>query len=221
MPVNGKPNGLFELPQFTPLNFSLTDGTDIPPPPRSPIEEKPPPIAPKRDVLDQSVATATTNGTPIDLANGNAVYDGRARTNGVVQTSVSADPKAPMSPVSSTTRPSSIRRFLSRRSLNTHYENGTNTNVSHEDLMPVDRPESALSFASTKNMDKKSRPSWFRRFSSNSGTRTAVIYEEKRATIMPMGPPPPKLPELSKLGAKIPEDDEGSLGGADLFKNIK
>jgi hypothetical protein len=36
-----------------------------------------------------------------------------------------------------------------------------------------------------------------------------------------MGPPPPKLPELSKLKAKIPENDDGSLGAEDMFKNIK
>ena len=38
---------------------------------------------------------------------------------------------------------------------------------------------------------------------------------------VPKGPPPPKLPELNQLKSKIPEDDEGSLGGEDLFKNIK
>jgi hypothetical protein len=46
-----------------------------------------------------------------------------------------------------------------------------------------------------------------------------VVYEEKK--VVPMGPPPPKLPELNQLKAKIPEDDEGSLGAEDIFKNIK
>jgi hypothetical protein len=45
-----------------------------------------------------------------------------------------------------------------------------------------------------------------------------VVYEDKK---VPMGPPPPKLPELNQLKAKIPEDDEGSLGADDIFKNIK
>jgi len=237
MPVNGKPNGRFELPQLTPLNFSLTDGTDIPPPPASPIEEKPAPelvsvpVAPKHEVSDDPVDTAATNGTTITNgthstngingtstsgANGtaNGIFDGRGRTNVAVYTSVTADNKAPMSPISAT-KPSSIRRFLSRKSLNTYYEN----DAVHEDLKGIDRPESAMSFASGV---KKTKPSWFRRFSSNhGGGKTAVIYEEKGASITPMGPPPPKLPELSKLRAKISEDDEGSLGGEDLFKNIK
>lgn len=218
MPANGKPNGRFELPQLTPISFSLTDGTSIPPPPDSPIEEKPPPVAPKRELSEESV-TSATNGATNGTANGNGTYDGRGRTP-AISTSVSTDHKPPMSPVS-ITRPSSIRRFLSRKSLNTNYENGTNNNISNEDLA-VARPDSAMSFASTKHIDKKSRPSWFRRFSSNKdAARTSVIYEEKRTTVTPMGPPPPKLPELSKLGAKIPEDDEGSLGGEDLFKNIK
>ena len=34
-------------------------------------------------------------------------------------------------------------------------------------------------------------------------------------------PPPPKLPELNQLKAKIADNDEGSLGADDMFKNIK
>jgi len=72
----------------------------------------------------------------------------------------------------------------------------------------------------------KKSGSWFKRLGgSGGGNRASVVYEapppprveEKK----PMGPPPPKLPELSKLKAKIPEDDEGSLGAEELFKNIK
>jgi hypothetical protein len=104
-----------------------------------------------------------------------------------------------------------------------NYENGTNSNISEEDLKHMERPESSMSYASTTRpmMGRKKSGSWFRRISGSGGNRTSVIYEEKRASIVPMGPPPPKLPELSKLKAKIPEDDEGSLGGGDIFKNIK
>jgi hypothetical protein len=35
------------------------------------------------------------------------------------------------------------------------------------------------------------------------------------------GPPPPMLPELDQLKAKIPDNTEGSLGGEDLFRDIK
>ncbi len=58
MPANSKANGRFELPQLTPVNYSLTDGTDIPPPPDSPVEEKPPPPAPKQEV-SKNPATAS------------------------------------------------------------------------------------------------------------------------------------------------------------------
>lgn len=95
----------------------------------------------------------------------------------------------------------------------------------------IDRPESAMSFASTRPSiaKKSSSGSWFRRFSSSgapdpnnrSPSRASIIYEDKQSTPRPMGPPPPKLPELSKLKAKIPDNDEGSLGAEDMFKNIK
>lgn len=221
MPVHGKPNGRFELPQFTPLNFSQTfSGTDIPPPPDSPIDEKPPLRAAEvAENPPQAAAAVATNGE----TNGHGLYNGRVHSTEGVHASVTTDLKPPMSPTSSHTRPSSIRRFLSRKSLNTNYQNGTNTNASHEDLTSIGRPDSAMSFASTNRPGKQQRSSsWFRRMSSNlGGSRTSVIYEEKRQNLVPMGPPPPKLPELSKLGAKIPEDDEGSLGGEELFKNIK
>lgn len=91
--------------------------------------------------------------------------------------------------------------------------------------MQMDRPDSAMSFASTTRpeMSKKRSSSWFRRFSSTGGgNRTSTIYEDKKQQVVtPMGPPPPKLPELSNLKAKIPENDEGSLGAEDMFKNIK
>lgn len=206
MPANTKSNGRFELPQLTPVNYSLTDGTDIPPPPDSPIEEAPPAAAPKPEATETSAPA--TNG---QSTNGNGVYDGRGRTNGHDQ--------PPMSPASSK-RPSSIRRFLSRKSLNSNYTNGTNHNRSREDVTMMDRPESSLSFVDGRpGLRTKKSGSWFRRLASGGSTnRTSVVYEEKK---IQMGPPPPKLPELNQLKAKIPEDDEGSLGAEDMFKNIK
>jgi hypothetical protein len=208
MPANGKPNGRFELPSITPVNYSLTDGTNIPPPPDSPIEEAPPP-APKPEPagLTLSPENAATNA--------NGFYDGRGRT--------SAADKPPLSPAS-TKRPSSIRRFLSRKSLNANYTNGTNHNGSQEELAGIERPESSLSFASGRpSLIKKTSGSWFRRLGgTGGGNRTSVVYENNMLEEkVPMGPPPPKLPELNQLKAKIADDDEGSLGGGDMFKNIK
>lgn len=220
MPPNGNPKGRFELPQLTPVNFSLTDGTNIPPPPDSPVEEKPPPVAQP----EASTGAPASNDQSTTATNANEVYDGRGRTNA---TSVSTE--QPTSPVSSK-RPSSIRRFLSRKSLNTNYTNGTNSNISNEDVTMVDRPESAMSFASQRpSVTTKKSGSWFKRFSTSgsppgkgvSPKRTSIIYEEKQNAPRSMGPPPPKLPELSKLKAKIPDNDDGSLGTEDMFKNIK
>ncbi len=216
MPPNGKPSASrrFELPQLTPINYSLTDGTSIPPPPDSPIEEHVPASSAKADASENS-PSAPANGQSATATNG--VYEGRGRTD--------AHDNPPMSPASST-RQGSIRRFLSRKSLNANYTNGTNTNASQEDLAGVDRPESAMSFASQRpSLAKKKSGSWFKRLGSSNGSkRTSVIYEEKKpvpAPVVRMGPPPPKLPELNQLKAKITEDDGGSLGADDLFKNIK
>jgi hypothetical protein len=82
----------------------------------------------------------------------------------------------------------------------------------------MDRPESSLSFVDGRpGLRTKRSGSWFKRL--GSGNRSSVVYEEKK--VVPMGPPPPKLPELNQLKAKIPEDDEGSLGAEDIFKSIK
>lgn len=49
--------------------------------------------------------------------------------------------------------------------------------------------------------------------------RTSIVYEEKEKEAL-KGPPPPTLPELDQLKAKVIADDAGSLGGGDMFKNI-
>jgi len=210
----GKPNGRFELPQLTPVNYSLTDGTDIPPPPDSPIEEQAPapPPAPAPKVEQQQQPNTVDSPTKA-----NGVYEGRGRTS-------NADHEPPLSPAS-TTRPGSIRRFLSRRSLNSNYTNGHGSK-STDDLGTVgERPGTSLT-------QPKRSTSWFRRLGSSStgnasvngngnAHRTSVVYENPAPVAVKKGPPPPKLPELNMLKAKIADDDEGSLGGGEMFKNIK
>jgi hypothetical protein len=138
MPANGKTNGRFQLPQLTPVNYSLTDGTDIPPPPDSPVEEKPPPPALN---LESDNSAQATNGQSLAPNNANGVYEGRGRTT--------SHDQPPMSPASSK-RASSIRRFLSRKSLYSSYSNGIDHNGSREDVTMMDRPESSLSFVDGK-----------------------------------------------------------------------
>lgn len=212
MRANGKPNGRFELPQLTPVNYSLTEGTDIPPPPDSPIEEEKAPAPPP--VGDKPTEQATANGPTVSTTKANGIYDGRGRTS-------NADHEPPLSPAS-TTRPGSIRRFLSRRSLNSNYTNG-NGSRSTDDLHGAgERPGTSLT-------QPKRSTSWFRRLGSSStgttgGNRTSVVYENSNPPTVDKpekkGPPPPKLPELNQLKAKIADDDEGSLGGGEMFKNI-
>lgn len=80
-----------------------------------------------------------------------------------------------------------------------------------------------MSFASGRpSLAKKKSGSWFKRLgSTGGGKRTSVIYEDRKV-VEPVknGPPPPKLPELNQLKARVAEGDEGSLGG-DMFKDIK
>lgn len=224
MPPSTLPNststsrGRFELPVLAPLG-SLTAGTNIPPPPDSPIEEK---IIELRPKVEPEVVSAVADGAPVpslnvhtDGANGTTEYTGRGRTN---------DTSVPTSPISSI-RPSSIRRFLSRKSLHSNYSNGTNGSRSQEDLsLTGGRPESPSGFSTvtSKAGGKRRSSSWFRRFVGGydgeaESKRTSIVYEEKD---VPTGPPPPTLPELNQLKAKVEADDKGSLGGDDMFKNI-
>lgn len=206
MPANGKTKGKFELLALAPVNYSLTDGTSIPPPPDSPTDENSRPAARSDDTEHTS---STTNHRPAALnADAQAALEGRGRSSVY---------NMPMSPASSR-RPSSIRKFLSRKSLHVNYTNGADQNGSSEDL--PGRPESRNSLAPSQSLSKKKSGSWFKRLSSVN--RTATVYEnEPEPKEPPKGPPPPKLPELNQLRAKISDGDEGSLGGEGLFKNIR
>ncbi|KAG9242679.1 hypothetical protein BJ878DRAFT_481797 [Calycina marina] len=210
MPSNGKANGRFELPALAPINFNLTDGTNIPPPPDSPVEEKPPPptlAAAKPIAPPVTTNTSSESNGPYTSSN-----DDRGRSD-----------VPPASPASSR-RPSSIRRFLSRKSLNANYTNGTNTNESFEDLHSK-RPESPRSFMDGRPALKKAKSgSWFSILGGSGNKRSSVIYEApKLVATKPETKvtPPPKLPELNQLKSKVQSDDGGSLGADDMFKNIK
>lgn len=197
MPPNGRAHGGFEPLALAPINYSLTDGTSIPPPPDSPVEEAPPPAAPPKDV------EKTARIVPVDIsANGN--LNGRGRSSVAVT--------APMSPAR---RPSSIRNFLARKSLLAPPNGNGNYDGSTEEM--AERPDSVASFRSGGPSLVKKK-SWFRRLSSVP--RTNTVYENEPEQKRPSGPPPPTLPELSELKAKIPEGDEGDFGGEGLFKNI-
>lgn len=281
MPINGKPNGRFELPALTSFDFNLTDGTDIPPPlPDSPIEEEAPkstpaPIpapapgpAPEPAPAASTPAASTPAATPQTAdpvrntststppaspsANNQSDFAHLTTTKSYgyfpptsssprnhappVRVRAPSDAAVPNSP-SRPEKESSIRKFLSRKSLNTNYTSGNAK--SHEDLSKMGRPESPNSLASSKpSFVKRKSGSWFRSFGSSS-KRNSVVYETKPVVYTPTlqktpeiqkenikpaykkpGPPPPKLPELDQLKAKLADDDRGSFGGDDMFRNI-
>ncbi|KAI9861970.1 MAG: hypothetical protein M1813_005041 [Trichoglossum hirsutum] len=179
-------NGKFQLPTLAPLNFSLTDGTNIPPPPDSPIAE------PKSDIK------------PVPLAKS-------APPTPQQQNQKDGLPEPPTSPTSTSAsgdRASSIRRFLSLKSLNSTYSNHPQIFGSSD----PSRPQSPSAKSSASTLGKKS---WFMRVRKAEPS----LVEEKGAGangVPPekMGPPPPKLPEV--------RTETGSLfGDEDVFGKIK
>jgi hypothetical protein len=215
MPTNGNSgaNGRFQL-DLRPVNFSLTEGTNIPPPPASPVEEKSAPAPPKPQLFADTAATTNGSMPPPPTTGVNGMQNGRGRTT-------SSTEIPPLSPASSK-RPSSIRRFVSRMSLNQNYVDG---NASQEDLRGVARPPSQASIMTTNThgLKPKRSSSWFRRFSSNNTSQQAQATQQPAVdrNPSPRAVPKPKLPEKYMLKSQIPEGNESSLGGEDMFKNIR
>lgn len=227
---NGTKSSRFELPALD-LNFgSITDGTNIPPPPKSPVE--------KPADKSSSVTTATTPARKLENPETAAALEGKpaaeqtgANGNKLAGTKRPAD-DIPPSPTMSSTRSGGLRRLLSRSLLNNSYAegqqpsgNGTATTTTAPSVVAPSinggsRPPSRTGASSVMDDDRKSKRSsgWFRRLRGGDPKRSSVIFEQstaKSTTHAPSGPPPPMIPELKEL-----EKDEGSLG-QDLFKNIK
>lgn len=223
----------FELPALNLDLGSITDGTDIPPPPKSPVEEpKPAPVENKATNGAQQ-KSSSSESTPEPEAATKAP-NGR-NGNFAAGTKRPAD-DVPLSPVPSrSSRQGSIRRLLSRTRLNNTDTDGTSSNGNGSAASNgnangprpsalSNRPSSRSGASSIDDRKSKRSSGWFRRLrggdgASNASKRSSLIFEHKQdstTTISkPAGPPPPMIPELKEL-----EKDEGSLGG-DLFRNIK
>ncbi|KAK3310776.1 uncharacterized protein B0T15DRAFT_507411 [Chaetomium strumarium] len=206
------PGKRFELPALEFKFGSLTDGTDIPPPLPSPVQEKKTaPATPDtpnarkpqqegRDVTDRKPGNASPSS---QLSGGSPAGSKRHAED------------APASPTLSS-RPASIRRLLSRNNLmHQPHANGDGTE-------PDGRPQSRGNTSVADSRKAKRLSGWFGRLRGNesaaskpasplSPTSPPVVEDKK-----PKGPPPPKIPELSKLGIQA---DSGF--GSDLFKDIK
>ncbi|KAF6805393.1 hypothetical protein CSOJ01_09539 [Colletotrichum sojae] len=232
-PTNGASSKRFELPKLDFKFGSLTDGTDIPPPLPSPVQEVPtPPQTPRAgETKDTEPATAVKENAIDKSTNGHgpAVPHSPATTNGT--RGFSDD--TPLSPAVSS-RQGSIRRLFSRTLLNQAYAEGESQ---PNGAVPHNRPMSRSQGSIVDEKKAKRTSGWFKRLRSHDSSppqkRASVVYEhpnssqtqtqpQSRPQSRPQvqGPPPPMIPELSALEAKVDVADGGSLG-SDLFKNIK
>lgn len=196
--ANGAPK--FQLPALDLQFGSLTEGTNIPPPLPSPIEEEP------------SETTSTAAASPT-TTNANQSSTPEALRNGVKRPSNAG---APGSPVSSKA-PASIRRLFSRNRLNETYYANLDSRT-EEAFHPRPASQSNASIATESQSRRAS--GWFRRLRGSDGMeikRSSRVFfsADKSDAPISTGPPPPKLPEFKALAV-----DGGSLG-TDLFKDIK
>lgn len=206
---NGTKSSRFELPALN-LNFgSITDGTNIPPPPDSPVEE--PAEKPSQTTEKKQEEKATENVAPVTATKSEAT---NGNSTGVKRP---AD-DVPPSPTVSTNRPGSLRRLLSRTLLNNSYAEGQNGAAAPGASVNGSRPQSRSGGSFMDDRKSKRSSGWFRRLRGGESKRSSLMFEQTPAptSTKPTGPPPPMIPELKEL-----EKDEGSLGGGDLFKNIK
>lgn len=207
-PVAAAPAKRFELPALE-FNFSsLTEGTDIPPPPPSPIREEVV-TPPKTPAKEEGQKTSKVNGSLTSTS-----PQSNATTTTIGGTKRPADDN-PASPTFST-RQGSIRRLFSKNLLNTAYAEGEDP-AEGDVKRPVSR--TSASFVDSKKAKRSS--GWFSRLRSNdnAGNKRAsviVVPNEKK----PTGPPPPMIPELSELKSSLDFNNGGGLG-SDLFKDIK
>lgn len=210
----------FELPQLTLINFSLTEGTDIPPPMESPTHELAPawPDSSQFEPQIKQNFTLTPAPTPPITPNQTPEDD---------DDDEDGDEKSfqKISPYHiSTKQPSSIRRFFSRRKLNSIYTNDSTETIEFS------RPSSSVSFVSSNpntSPVRKRHLSWLGRFNGNHKKRASAMIEVNQDLQLDLSPPPPRLhpspptlPQLSQLQTNVPDLHE-SLGGLELFKDVK
>jgi len=201
----------FELPALDLKLGSLTDGTDIPPPLPSPIQDKAAPTPPDTPSVQQSERTATgeTNGQPKTVTPHSQTSDASA---GGTKRRAEDGPASP----TLSSRPGSIRRLFSRGRLNNAYANGN-------DPSQAERPKSRGGSSIADSRKARRSSGWFGRLRGNDSVPyqpatplSPTATEEKK----PMGPPPPMIPELSELNSKLGIQNDNTLGD-DLFKNIR
>ncbi|KXX80892.1 hypothetical protein MMYC01_202083 [Madurella mycetomatis] len=210
-PAEATTSKRFELPALEFKFGSLTDGTDIPPPVPSPIQEKAGPTPPETPKVDGK-HDEVTNGKP------DSALSPKSQVSSI--TTSGTKRRAEDNPASPTfsNRPGSIRRLFSRGLLNNAYTNG--------DGAPAQdgRPESRSNSSVADSRRAKRSSGWFGRLRGSDGAPAKATTPLSPPATMdekkPAGPPPPMIPEISELKSKIGVQDESGFGG-DLFKDIK
>ncbi|KAH8732257.1 hypothetical protein GQ44DRAFT_602186 [Phaeosphaeriaceae sp. PMI808] len=193
---------------LTPINFSLTEGTSIPAPLDSPPESPRPPTPGKGPLSSHPTPLSGVFPNNINSTDGPG-DDSNARISDATST---------FSPTSPQRRPSSVRKFLGLRTL------------SSSDSLKSERPGSPSTIHSqAPTLNRRKSSSWFGKRKTIVGSVPEGIESVKptsngRTVSQPAqqtkkkGPPPPALPELKSFGVS---EDTLSLGGDDMFKNIK
>ncbi|KAH8171757.1 hypothetical protein LIA77_08524 [Sarocladium implicatum] len=212
--VNDSASSRFELPALD-LNFgSITDGTDIPPPPDSPVQKEPtPPRTPVATSKPETQPTPAVKEQP-------AVAPKQTTSNGNIAGTKRPADDIPPSPTAST-RPGSLRRLFSRNTLNNIYAEGqqTQSNGNGSAAGSVQRPMSRSGSSFLDDRKSKRSSGWFKRLTGDgaAGRRSSLMLDESSPVLQnkPTGPPPPMIPELKEF------EKEDSGFGSDLFKNIK
>jgi hypothetical protein len=201
----------FELPALDLKFGSLTDGTNIPPPLPSPIQEEAAPTPP-----DTPNGAQAKQGAK-DAANGKSnTVSPDSQPSSIITAGIKRRAEdGPASPTLSN-RPGSIRRLFSRNLLNTAY---SNVNENGQDGRPQSR--SGSSVADSRKAKRSS--GWFGRLRNTEPAPSSAVTplsppvtDEKK----PTGPPPPMIPELNELNTKLGIQADNTFGG-DFFKNIK
>jgi hypothetical protein len=220
----------FEPLSITPIQFSLTEGTSIPAPPDSPPDSPRPPT-PGKGPLDSHPTTPNkVNGEAPLTPTKDKPFD-KAATAPQQQNGLTSPKKM-----------STVRKFLSLRRPNAsrtdlHSQpngaSGLNNKPSSDSIMSS-RPGSPLTTlsegtaTSPRSLSRKKSSGWF-----NSNKRKSGMFmvgrlndgsvdaeQENQKPLVPRGPPPPTIPEFREFRS-LDGALDGSLGGSELFKDIK
>lgn len=241
----------FELPALDFKFGSLTEGTNIPPPLPSPIEEEPSELKLKENKPSATSSSKTNGAQPsADDATPNSLSS-PTRTLARAGLKRPAD-DIPASPTLSS-RPGSIRRLFSRNLLNTAYANAEGTegqlatsNSSATVAGSIMRPESRSDISILDERRARRSSGWFRRLrgggtgdnlassnaSINGGAplsplskRSSVLFadvKKQQQQQQPAKPAGPPPPMIPELGELETKIDlDEGSLGGDLFKNIK